>query len=134
MHIILAARPLKEGEAPQESIPARQDQMKYDERGLVDAPYVVLQDEMVWVGQGPVSDRTVEHLATSDKGVMLYHKLILESIDKVERGEDPMGVIRDPEKNLPFIELKRERGSNKMSREGQSPAAVQGDRFAWAER
>jgi 5,5'-dehydrodivanillate O-demethylase len=134
MHIILAARPLKEGEAPQESIPVRWDELKYDERGLVDAPYVVLQDEMAWVGQGPVSDRTVEHLATSDKGVILYHRLILESIDKVARGEDPIGVIRDPAVNTPFIALKREGSSNKMSREGQSPAAIQGDRFTWAER
>ena len=46
---------------------------------------------------GPVSDRTTEHLVTSDKGVLLYHNLLLENIEKVERGEDPMAVIRDPE-------------------------------------
>ena len=69
---------------------------------------------------GP-SDREHEHLVTSDKGVALYHKLIFENIDKVERGEDPMGVIRDPEANEPMIAFRRERGSRKLLRE---PAAV----------
>ena len=55
---------------------------------------------MAWIGQGPLSDRTREHLATSDKGVILFHNLILENVAKVERGEDPMGVIRDPAKNV----------------------------------
>jgi 5,5'-dehydrodivanillate O-demethylase len=62
----------------------------------------------VWIGQGPISDRTIEHLATSDKGVILYHKLLLENIEKVERGEDPMAVIRDPVQNEPWVEMKRE--------------------------
>lgn len=109
----------------------RREQVKYDSLGIVDAPWVVLQDEMAWIGQGPVSDRTLEHLATSDKGVILYHNLILENIAKVERGQDPLGVIRDREKNEPFIALKRERGSRKMVRSG--PVNPQSDRFAWAE-
>jgi hypothetical protein len=35
--------------------------------------------------------------------------LLLEQIDKVERGEDPMGVIRDPTKNEPFVSIAREK-------------------------
>jgi 5,5'-dehydrodivanillate O-demethylase len=118
MHILYSCRPLKEGEAAQTVIPSKRDQVKYDALGLVDAPNVLPQDEMAWVGQGPVSDRTMEHLVTSDKGVILYHNLILENIEKVQRGEDPLGVIRDPAKNEPFIALKRERGSNKMQHSG----------------
>lgn len=63
---------------------------------------------MAWVAQGPVSDRTQEHLVTSDKGVILYHNLLWENIDKVERGEDPMGVVRDREENEPFIAIRSE--------------------------
>jgi hypothetical protein len=29
--------------------------------------------------------------------VLLYRKLLLENAEKVERGEDPLGVIRDPD-------------------------------------
>ena len=69
----------------------------------------VPQDIMAWIAQGPVSDRTKEHLATSDKGVILFHNMIFDSIEKVERGEDPIGVIRDPAENTPYIEIKSER-------------------------
>ena len=49
------------------------------------------QDMMGWVAQGAISDRTREHLTASDKGVILYHKLLNENMDKVARGEDPDG-------------------------------------------
>jgi hypothetical protein len=45
----------------------------------------------------------------SDQGVILFRNLVLEQIEKVERGEDPMGVIRDPAKNEPFIPIGREK-------------------------
>ena len=66
------------------------------------------QDEMAWTGQGPISNRPGEHLATSDAGVMLYRKLLLENVERVERGDDPMGVIRDPDVNWPHIALRGE--------------------------
>lgn len=67
------------------------------------------QDMMAWVTQGEISDRTTERLGTSDKGVILYRNLLMEQIEKVERGEDPMGVIRDPAKNVPYISIGREK-------------------------
>jgi 5,5'-dehydrodivanillate O-demethylase len=66
------------------------------------------QDMMAWVTQGEISDRTTERLGSSDKGIILYRNLLLEQIEKVERGEDPMGVIRDPARNTPYIEIARE--------------------------
>ena len=133
MHIIYAGRPRKSEEPLQESVPSRREQVEYDELGRVDAPFVVRQDEMAWIGQGPISDRTQEHLATSDKGVALYHNLILENIDKVERGEDPMGTVRDSAKNHPYIAFRRESESKKMLQSGWVPGDQRGDRFAWAE-
>ena len=62
-----------------------------------------------WVGQGAISDRTQEHLAASDKGVILYRKMLMEQMDKVERGEEPMAVIRDRSENEPMIDIRRER-------------------------
>jgi hypothetical protein len=43
-------------------------------------------------------ERTRERLGTSDKGIVLYRRMLLEELAKVERGEDPLGVIRDPAK------------------------------------
>lgn len=67
------------------------------------------QDMMAWVTQGEISDRTTERLGTSDKGIILFRNLLLEQMEKVERGEDPMGVVRDPAKNEPYIKIAREK-------------------------
>jgi 5,5'-dehydrodivanillate O-demethylase len=79
----------------------------FDERGKL-LNSIPVQDAIAWVGQGPISDRTREHLATSDRGVALYHKMLFEQCDRAEQGLDPMGVIRDPAENEPMIEIKRE--------------------------
>jgi 5,5'-dehydrodivanillate O-demethylase oxygenase subunit len=55
---------------------------------------------MAWVTQGPISDRTTERLGTTDQGVILYRSVLLQQIEKAERGEDPLGVLRDPAKNV----------------------------------
>jgi 5,5'-dehydrodivanillate O-demethylase len=66
-------------------------------------------DFMACVTQGAIPDRSIERLGTTDRGVILYRRLLEEQIQKVERGEDPMGVIRDPAKNTPMISIPRER-------------------------
>jgi 5,5'-dehydrodivanillate O-demethylase len=50
----------------------------------------------MWETQGPITDRSVEHLSYSDRGVALLRKVLRENIEKVQRGEDPIGVVRDP--------------------------------------
>ncbi len=60
---------------------------------------------MVWVTQGPITDHSLEHLGESDRGVALYRRTLLEEADRVARGEDPMGVIRDPAEQEPFLRL-----------------------------
>ncbi len=107
MHIVLNARERKPDQAPQETVPVKREALEFDEWFRVVGDNIVKQDEMAWVGQGPISDRTVEHLATSDKGIILYRNVLLENIEKVERGEDPMGVIRDPAVNFPYIHIDR---------------------------
>ena len=57
---------------------------------------VLAQDHMAWETQGPIADRTVEHLSFSDRGVALLRKVLKEQILRVQEGHDPMGVIRDP--------------------------------------
>ena len=54
------------------------------------------QDQAMWETQGQVFDRTMEHLSYSDRGLAMLRKLMFENIDRVERGEEPFAVFRDP--------------------------------------
>ncbi len=119
MHIVYAGKLRKPDEALQDQVPVLRDEVMYDEVGRVDAPWIVVQDEMVWIGQGAVSNRTAEHLVTSDKGVALFHSLLFENMEKVARGEEPMGIVRDPEENE-IISFRRESSSRKLIQSGFS--------------
>jgi 5,5'-dehydrodivanillate O-demethylase len=63
---------------------------------------------MAWVTQGPIADRTRENLGSSDKGVAMYRRVLRREIKKMEQGQDPMGVVRDPLRNQ-RIDLPNER-------------------------
>ena len=109
LHVLYRGTRPKDGAVAQPGLRVEREEVQYDELGRVFAPTVIRQDEAAWIGQGPISDRTVEHLVTSDKGVALYHKLLFENIEKVERGEEPMAIVRDPAKNEPMIAIRHER-------------------------
>jgi 5,5'-dehydrodivanillate O-demethylase oxygenase subunit len=94
-----------------------------DERGRMFVETTKGQDMMAWITQGPVSDRSTEHPVTSDRGVLLYRKLLLENIEKVERGEDPLGVIRDPAVSEPMIEIDREHSVARVPGSGLADVA-----------
>lgn len=66
------------------------------------------QDIMVWMTQGPVSDRTVENLGSTDQGIAIYRRVLRREIKKVEQGLDPIATIRD-EKTNQYVELPNER-------------------------
>jgi len=61
----------------------------------------------MWETQGAISNRTVERLATSDAGLVMLRELMFEEIEKVQRGLDPMGVVRDPEHAIIDTNLQR---------------------------
>lgn len=58
---------------------------------------VIPQDHMAWETQGPVANRAIEHLSYSDRGVVLLRKVVEEQIERVQKGQDPLGVYRDPD-------------------------------------
>lgn len=58
------------------------------------------QDRMAWETQGAIFDRTRENLGVSDRGILMFRKMLEEQIHAVERGEDPLGTLRDPAKNV----------------------------------
>ena len=47
-------------------------------------------------------------LGGSDRGVVMLRRMLVEQLERVERGEDPIGVVRDPARNAQ-IELPHER-------------------------
>ncbi len=57
------------------------------------------QDTAAQESQGPIYDRSQEHLAASDRGLVLLREMIKDCIDGVSQGRDPVGVIRDPGQN-----------------------------------
>jgi hypothetical protein len=61
-------------------------------------------DKMAWETQGAIFDRSEEHLGASDRGIVLYRRMLRDQIERVQRGEDPIGIIRDPARNE-IIEL-----------------------------
>lgn len=67
-----------------------------DEDGEHIVDYIEGQDIMAWVTQGPVTDRTAEHLGTSDVGIVQLRKLFKENIAAVQEDRDPLGVVREP--------------------------------------
>jgi 5,5'-dehydrodivanillate O-demethylase len=70
-----------------------------DERGEYLIDLLDAQDIMAWVSQGPIADRTKESLGSSDRGVTLLRRMLRRELAKIEDGHDPIGVIRDPQRN-----------------------------------
>jgi 5,5'-dehydrodivanillate O-demethylase oxygenase subunit len=79
-------------------VAVRYSQLKTGAREY-DMNLVSAQDSMAWETQGPLADRTQEHLGVEDEGVIELRKLLHEQIERVQRGRDPIGTLRDPAKN-----------------------------------
>jgi 5,5'-dehydrodivanillate O-demethylase oxygenase subunit len=79
-----------------------------DENGDFIVDNVDGQDMMAWVSQGAIADRTRENLGASDQGLAIYRRVLRRELKKMEQGEDPMGIVRDPARNQ-RIDLPNER-------------------------
>jgi hypothetical protein len=72
-----------------------------------DRPYEDRQrrpgDYEAQTSQRPIAIHKLEHLVSSDKGVIIYRKLIREGIRSVKSGRDPLGYFADlnPGKAIP---------------------------------
>ncbi len=56
-------------------------------------------DAFATESQGPVQDRTNEHVVSSDKAIVASRKLLLSAMQDVKDGKEPRHVIRDPKAN-----------------------------------
>ncbi|HEY4134539.1 MAG TPA: Rieske 2Fe-2S domain-containing protein [Alphaproteobacteria bacterium] len=57
------------------------------------------QDRIAQESQGVIADRTKESLASSDQGIAMFRRMLLDGLDAIDKGGDPMGVIRDRGQN-----------------------------------
>ncbi|MGH7797555.1 MAG: Rieske 2Fe-2S domain-containing protein [Candidatus Binatia bacterium] len=88
-----AMRSPADGDAPWEYFPIR------NENGEYRLEHVLVQDAMAWETQGGLTDRTQEHLGVGDEGIILLRKVLREQIEIVQRGGEPLGILRDPVEN-----------------------------------
>jgi phthalate 4,5-dioxygenase oxygenase subunit len=56
---------------------------------------IAVEDAVIATSMGPISDRTKEHLIGSDLAIVRFRKRLLESVDRMEQGGDPVGVQAD---------------------------------------
>ncbi len=54
-------------------------------------------------GQGPISLHSEEHLATSDRGIVMQRRMLERQMKVVAEGGDPIGVIFDPRKEMVHV-------------------------------
>jgi len=93
-------RPTKDGSAVEqaEDPPAEFVSTK-NEDGEFHMENFPSQDQMAWETQGPIANRPDEHLGESDRGIILFRKLLRDQLHAVESGGDPQGINRDPNKD-----------------------------------
>lgn len=71
----------------------------FDASGNRILDFVDGQDIAAWAGQGTIADRSQENLAASDVGVAMLRRMLKEQLDRVAKGLEPLGTVRDPEHN-----------------------------------
>jgi 5,5'-dehydrodivanillate O-demethylase oxygenase subunit len=87
--------------------------------------HVIPQDHMAWETQGPVADRTLERLSTSDRGITMLRDLMKREIGKVGRGEASIAIYRDP--NHPIIDTNVDEGVRQMKIDARSQGQGAGE-------
>jgi 5,5'-dehydrodivanillate O-demethylase oxygenase subunit len=68
------------------------------------------QDRAAQESQGLVADRSRETLGTSDRGVVLFRRMLTEAIAAVARGDDPPGITREEQSDLIVFDAQKARG------------------------
>ncbi|MEX2430369.1 MAG: Rieske 2Fe-2S domain-containing protein [Dehalococcoidia bacterium] len=92
------------------------------------------QDNFAWSSQGPITPRWTEMLGESDKGIILYRRLLREQMKIVEDGGDPMNTFRDPARNVsvhvPHESDDKATAAQSMSRGGAAIGTGQSEKYS----
>ncbi len=85
----------KEVEQRDEDIPVTYLDHPKGADGEYDLSSFPAQDLMAWETQGAIADRSREMLGASDRGIVMWRRLLKEQIELVQQGKEPVGIIRD---------------------------------------
>jgi 5,5'-dehydrodivanillate O-demethylase len=81
----------------QDVIPARTFEIKDAEGTFQHLDVFFAQDYLVWTTQGDIARRDLEKLGESDRGVILFRKMLARQLEIVRDGGEPtLNVFRDP--------------------------------------
>lgn len=82
-------------DAPKQDVVPYFEAPMFDEAGRPILDYVLAQDMAAWLSQGDVTDRTSEHLASTDRAIVEFRRIIAEQLGEVAQGRDPINVFTD---------------------------------------
>ena len=69
-------------------------------------PFFPAHDAYATESQGPIQNRTEEHLVSSDQAIIAARKLLLKAAADLGEGREPDHVVRDPSKNrFPHLQV-----------------------------
>ncbi|HWE73285.1 MAG TPA: Rieske 2Fe-2S domain-containing protein [Stellaceae bacterium] len=57
------------------------------------------QDRVAQESQGLITDRSTETLGWTDRGIVIFRKMLHDGLDAIDEGRDPLGVLRE-ERNV----------------------------------
>jgi 5,5'-dehydrodivanillate O-demethylase oxygenase subunit len=101
--VFLAFTPSKDGSvrmAEDAPVPFQYDPEMKTPDGEFKLDSFFSQDQMAMETQGAIYNRANENLGVSDRGIVLFRKMLIEQIQRVENGREPnVGVVRDAQRN-----------------------------------
>jgi 5,5'-dehydrodivanillate O-demethylase len=81
----------------QDVVPAREFNVRDENGRYLNLDVFFSQDYMVWASQGPIARRELEKLGESDKGVIMFRKMLMQQVERVIAGQEPdINVFREP--------------------------------------
>jgi 5,5'-dehydrodivanillate O-demethylase len=84
----------------QEVVPSREIDLSEVNGRFPNLDVFFMQDYMVWASQGSIARRELEKLGRSDTGIILFRRMLLQQIERMQSGTEPsMNVFRDPVAN-----------------------------------
>ena len=82
-YYVQQAEELKEGPGVYPDVRYRMNELGYQDITAIET-------------QGAIAPRLDWRLATADRGIVLFERMLLREMDRVQEGRDPIGVIREP--------------------------------------
>jgi 5,5'-dehydrodivanillate O-demethylase oxygenase subunit len=95
-------------DAPKQDVIPYRNVPLFGPKGKWITNYTFNQDYMAWATQGPIAKRHLEKLGESDKGIILFRKMLQDQLVLNSEGGEPMNVFHSvPEEG--FVEVPLER-------------------------